>query len=471
MRLLVLAGLSALQQWQPILCLESCDCLCVQVAYNVADNVPKLVFCDAQRLQQILLNVLNNAVKFTEKGEILVEVWCEPQDQSPGQVQTHAPSNEQPPSQHDNQQQPALPQQAQHEKGIDQQQHSSGSISFRPLTPDNLSQHNEYARPRQADSQKQEESSQDHRQLTKEKAGLVHPPDVSSAPPCVGTHWQQQQEHHQQSSSQQAVTVRQLLAETAQRAQHVLSKAAQQAKQAALGQSDSQAQSGSTSSDQSSSRQQPFCSQKDHSLQAPLQPSPSEDSQATLAYQPQLTAAQHDNVASFSDAKPASTSEGQSHIEQTAAASASGASDAASHRQGQTSTSSLDTSNTSDESRSQSRRHATGGREDWERNCRFNSILPSISGRSSRSDYRSEQRSELSSDYTIHFSIRDSGIGISQDQTKNLFQRFAQASPSSVVDALHVSGGLYHFPQCPVNKWDLAARHNHPEHTAQHYMT
>jgi PAS domain S-box-containing protein len=49
----------------------------LHVGYTIADNVPDVVFADPDRLQQILLNTLNNAVKFTEVGEIFLEISTE----------------------------------------------------------------------------------------------------------------------------------------------------------------------------------------------------------------------------------------------------------------------------------------------------------------------------------------------------------------------------------------------------------
>ena len=72
-------------EWQPLLVRNSVeevlDLLApkarekdLELAYYIEPSVPKAVIADVTRIRQILMNLLSNGIKFTEKGEVVVKV-------------------------------------------------------------------------------------------------------------------------------------------------------------------------------------------------------------------------------------------------------------------------------------------------------------------------------------------------------------------------------------------------------------
>ena len=56
----------------------------IELAYHISPNVPAAIMGDITRLRQIMVNLMNNAVKFTPRGFVTIEVTTPPRAAQPG---------------------------------------------------------------------------------------------------------------------------------------------------------------------------------------------------------------------------------------------------------------------------------------------------------------------------------------------------------------------------------------------------
>ncbi len=60
----------------------------LDLLYWIEDEVPRVISADVTRLRQVFINLINNAIKFTHHGEVLVSLACD-RDSVTGELQLH----------------------------------------------------------------------------------------------------------------------------------------------------------------------------------------------------------------------------------------------------------------------------------------------------------------------------------------------------------------------------------------------